>query len=60
MNEMEENCKLDDPCPQVNISLPRPAYNSHLKVHNVLYDYDLYKTFEVSCNHCVARKTLTD
>lgn len=61
MSEMEENCNLDDPCPQVNISLPWPVYNSHFKVNKILNnnDYDLHKTFEVSCNHCVTRKTIT-
>ncbi|CAI6375146.1 unnamed protein product [Macrosiphum euphorbiae] len=61
MSEMEENCNLDDPRPHVNISLPWPVYNSHFKVNKILNDndYDLHKTFEVSCNHCVTRKTLT-
>jgi len=61
MSEMEENCNLDDPRPQMNISLPWPVYNSHFKVNKILKDndYDLHKTFEVSCNHCVTRKTLT-
>ncbi|XP_060855581.1 uncharacterized protein LOC132933288 [Metopolophium dirhodum] len=59
MDETEENCELDNPCPQVNISLPWPVYNSHFKVKKILIDCDLYTTFEVSCNHCVTSKTQT-
>ncbi|KAL5237284.1 hypothetical protein ACI65C_004694 [Semiaphis heraclei] len=31
MDETEENCELDNPCPQVNISLPWPLKHSHVK-----------------------------
>jgi len=35
MDETEENCELDNPCPQVNISLPWPVYNSKFEVKKI-------------------------
>lgn len=57
--EIEENCDLDGPCPQVNIKLPWPVYNLHFKVQKILHDCDLYTTFEVTCNHCATKNTRT-
>jgi len=60
MDETQENCELDNPCPQVNISLPWPVYNSHFKVKKLLFDCDSYTTFEVSCNQVRLKLLIQD